>query len=174
MVHRRICCGKCRFGATAESRRLVSCVWIVSNVKQSCTLEMNARDVMLKRLRRRNPETALEREFYCSPEDYQVDLDMIWYRDWLFVGHDCEVPNPGNYMTVQIGEYPVFMVRDRDGCCTHSTIPAGIAVREFVPRQHGTHRGSSAPITSGPTRLMAGCYRARDMGKRVRSYRSMA
>ncbi len=76
---------------------------------------MNARDVMLSRLRRRKHETALEREFYCSAEEYQVDLDMIWYRDWLFVGHDCEVLNPGNYLTVQIGEYPVVVVRDRNG-----------------------------------------------------------
>ena len=39
---------------------------------------MTARDAMLGRLRGRNPETALEREFYSSQEDYQVDLDMIW------------------------------------------------------------------------------------------------
>ena len=76
---------------------------------------MNARDAMLLRLRRRKHETALEREFYCSAEEYQVDLDMIWYRDWLFVGHDCEVLNPGDYLTVQIGEYPVVVVRDRNG-----------------------------------------------------------
>ena len=62
---------------------------------------MNARDVILSRLRRRKPETALEREFYCSQEEYQVDLDMIWYRDWLFIGHDCEVPAAGDYMTVR-------------------------------------------------------------------------
>jgi Rieske 2Fe-2S family protein len=75
---------------------------------------MNARDDILERLRRRRLETPLTRDFYCSPEDYQVDLDMIWYRDWLFVGHDCEVPAAGNYLTVQIGEYPVMVVRDRD------------------------------------------------------------
>ena len=76
---------------------------------------MTARDTMLNRLRGRNLETALERDFYCSQEDYQIDLDMIWYRDWLFVGHDCEALNPGNYLTVQVGEYPVVVLRDRDG-----------------------------------------------------------
>lgn len=76
---------------------------------------MNARESMLKRLRERNPLSALERDFYTSGEDYQIDLDMIWYRDWLFVGHDCEVLKPGDYLTVQIGEYPVVVVRDRDG-----------------------------------------------------------
>jgi Rieske 2Fe-2S family protein len=76
---------------------------------------MTARDEMLNRLRNRRPATALDRDFYTSQSDYQIDLEMIWYRDWLFVGHDCEVPNPGNYLTVQIGDYPVIVVRDRDG-----------------------------------------------------------
>ena len=73
------------------------------------------RDAMLKRLRGRKPATALQRDFYTSPDNFQIDLDMIWYRDWLFVGHDCEVPKSGNFLTVQVGEYPVVVVRDRDG-----------------------------------------------------------
>jgi glycine betaine catabolism A len=126
---------------------------------------MNARDVMLKRLRRRNPETALEREFYCSPEEYQVDLDMIWYRDWLFVGHDCEVLNPGNYLTVHIGEYPVLVVRDRDGSlhafhnsCRHRgsricSTARGTATRLVCPYHQWTYR------------LDGRLFSARDMGK---------
>src|SRR5271156_5288300 len=76
---------------------------------------MNAREAMLARLRARKPATPLVQEFYCSPEDYQIDLDMIWYRDWLFAGHDCEVLNPGDYLTLQVGDYPVVIVRDREG-----------------------------------------------------------
>jgi Rieske 2Fe-2S family protein len=78
-------------------------------------LAPNPHDDMLRRLRKRKPATALERDFYTSPVDFQIDLDMIWYRDWLFVGHDCEVPTPGSFLTVQIGEYPVLVVRDREG-----------------------------------------------------------
>ena len=73
---------------------------------------MNARDALMSRLRLRKPETALDRDFYCSPADYQTELDLIWYRDWLFVGHDCEVPKSGNFFTVQIGDYPVLVVRE--------------------------------------------------------------
>src|SRR5260370_4451241 len=76
---------------------------------------MSARDAMLSRLRKRKPATPLDREFYLSQEDYQVDLEMIWYRDWLFIGHDCEVSNAGDYLTVQVGEYPIVVVRDRQG-----------------------------------------------------------
>ena len=51
--------------------------------------DRRVREEMVNRLRRRNRATALERDFYTSPEDYRLDLDLIWYRDWLFVGHDC-------------------------------------------------------------------------------------
>ena len=87
----------------------------------------------MNRLRRRDPSTALERDFYTRPEDFQIDLELIWYRDWLFVGHDCEVLAPGQYLTVQVGEYPVIVLRDRD------------ARRNDV----GPHRRTSARATSG-------------------------
>jgi Rieske 2Fe-2S family protein len=76
---------------------------------------MNTRHGMLDRLRQRRLKTPLDREFYCGEPEYRLDLELIWYRDWLFVGHDCEVARAGDYMTVQIGEYPLLIVRDRDG-----------------------------------------------------------
>lgn len=76
---------------------------------------MNPRQDLLTRLRNYEPTTPLSREFYTSAADYQVELEALWYRDWLFVGHDCEVAAPGDYLTLQIGEYPVLIVRDRDG-----------------------------------------------------------
>ncbi|MBZ9922343.1 hypothetical protein LB579_32250, partial [Mesorhizobium sp. BR1-1-7] len=23
---------------------------------------------------------------------FKLDMELIWYRDWLFIGHDCELP----------------------------------------------------------------------------------
>lgn len=38
--------------------------------------------------------------FYID-EDYQAfDMELIYYRDWLFMGHDCELPKAGAYFTV--------------------------------------------------------------------------
>lgn len=78
-------------------------------------LNMTARTLMLERLRGRRAHTALPRDFYAAADDYLIDLEMIWYRDWLFVGHDCEVADGGSYLTVQIGDYPIVIVRDRSG-----------------------------------------------------------
>src|SRR6185437_1193198 len=125
---------------------------------------MTTRDEMLSRLRTRNRETALQREFYCSQEDYELDLKMIWYRDWLFVGHDCEVPNAGNFLTVQIGEYPVLVARDREGGlhAFHNTC------RHRVSRICSTERGTVArfvfPYHQWTYALDGRLIAARDMG----------
>lgn len=70
---------------------------------------------MLGLLSGRDPNFSLEQKFYTDPDFYKLDLENIFYRDWLFVGHDCELPKTGSYMTVQVGAYPVVIVRDAQG-----------------------------------------------------------
>jgi len=125
---------------------------------------MSTRNDILDRLRRRKHETALEREFYCGEEEYRLDLEMIWYRDWLFVGHDCEVPNPGNYLTVQIGEYPVVVVRDRNGelrafhnACRHRG-------SRICSAERGTATRLVCPYHQWTYHLDGRLFSARDMG----------
>lgn len=76
---------------------------------------MDVRDDMLRRLKARADGFSLEQPFYTDPDFYRVDLEEIWYKDWLFIGHDCEIPRAGNYFTVQVGDYPVVIVRGKDG-----------------------------------------------------------
>lgn len=76
---------------------------------------MDTKNEMLTLLRRRRRGYSLDRPFYTDPAYFRVDLELIWYRDWLFVGHDCELPKPGHFFTLQVGEYPIVVVRDRDG-----------------------------------------------------------
>jgi Rieske 2Fe-2S family protein len=66
-------------------------------------------------LRQRQAGAPLPREFYTEEVLYAADLDLVFYKEWLFVGHTCEVPNAGSYFTVQIGEYPIVVVRGNDG-----------------------------------------------------------
>ncbi|MCL7996861.1 aromatic ring-hydroxylating dioxygenase subunit alpha [Brucella sp. 21LCYQ03] len=76
---------------------------------------MDVRNEMLGLLTGRDPNFSLEQKFYTNPDFYKLDLENIFYRDWLFVGHDCELPKTGSYMTVQVGAYPVVIVRDSQG-----------------------------------------------------------
>jgi Rieske 2Fe-2S family protein len=69
----------------------------------------------LNQLRNRKPGHTLPRAFYTDPAFHQVDLEQIWYQDWLFAGHGCEIQKPGSYFTMQVGAYPVIVIRGKDG-----------------------------------------------------------
>ncbi|NKN39650.1 aromatic ring-hydroxylating dioxygenase subunit alpha [Agrobacterium sp. a22-2] len=76
---------------------------------------MDFQNSVLRQLKGRRDGFSLEQPFYIDQDYFKLDMEMIWYRDWLFMGHDCEIPRAGNYFTVQIGDYPVVIVRGRDG-----------------------------------------------------------
>ncbi|MGH6691841.1 MAG: aromatic ring-hydroxylating oxygenase subunit alpha, partial [Gammaproteobacteria bacterium] len=71
----------------------------------------------------------LPRAFYVTPEVFAADMDRIWRRYWLYAGHSCQIPAPGDWMTWAVGYDRVVLVRGKDG-----------TVRAF----HNTcrHRGS--------------------------------
>jgi Rieske 2Fe-2S family protein len=125
---------------------------------------MTARDNMLSRLRHRKPAMPLSREFYCSPEDYQVDLEMIWYRDWLFAGHDCEIMNAGDYLTVQVGDYPIVIVRDRDGSIRAFHNSCRHRGSRICSAAHGNSARLVCPYHQWTYQLDGRLMAARDMG----------
>lgn len=63
----------------------------------------------------RKPRHSLPRELYSHPDVYRQDLEQIWHKDWVFAGHTFEIPKTGNYFTLQIGDYPVAVVRGKEG-----------------------------------------------------------
>lgn len=66
-------------------------------------------------LMRRKPAHSLAQSLYCDPGVFQVDLDRIWYREWLFAIAACEIPKTGNYVVHDVGTYSVIIVRGSDG-----------------------------------------------------------
>ncbi|MGH7917180.1 MAG: aromatic ring-hydroxylating oxygenase subunit alpha [Candidatus Binataceae bacterium] len=52
---------------------------------------------------------------YYDPAIFQQELEKIWYRQWVYVAHESEVAQPGDYVTRQIGLQPVIISRDEDG-----------------------------------------------------------
>ncbi|MCA1841844.1 MAG: Rieske 2Fe-2S domain-containing protein, partial [Actinobacteria bacterium] len=63
---------------------------------------------------------------YTDPAIYEAELERIWYRTWVYVGHESDIPEPNDYVLKSIGPQPVIMTRDRHGDihlllnrCTH-------------------------------------------------------
>ncbi|MEJ2632345.1 MAG: aromatic ring-hydroxylating dioxygenase subunit alpha [Acidihalobacter sp.] len=74
-----------------------------------------AREDMSRLLGERAKNESLPQALYNDPFLFRVDMDEVFMKQWLFAGMTCEVPKAGSYMTVEIGQNPVLIVRDRDG-----------------------------------------------------------
>ena len=53
----------------------------------------------------------VHRDVYTDPEVFELEMERIFGRAWLFVGHTSQVPNPGDYITTELGRQPVIMAR---------------------------------------------------------------
>jgi phenylpropionate dioxygenase-like ring-hydroxylating dioxygenase large terminal subunit len=51
---------------------------------------------------------------YTDPVIFAEELHKVWYRTWVFVGHESEVAQPGDYVRKRLGLQDVIMTRDRD------------------------------------------------------------
>lgn len=58
---------------------------------------------------------AMPKSVYTSPEFLALEQERIFRREWLCAGRAEALPNPGDYMTMQIAGEPVIVLRDRDG-----------------------------------------------------------
>jgi glycine betaine catabolism A len=64
---------------------------------------------------RRSVGYSLEAPFYNSQQAYDLDMDAVFGRHWLFCATEAEVAEPGDYVTAQIGKASIIVVRDDDG-----------------------------------------------------------
>jgi phenylpropionate dioxygenase-like ring-hydroxylating dioxygenase large terminal subunit len=52
---------------------------------------------------------------YRDPLVFDREMDEIWHKGWVYVGHDSEVPRNGDFVRRQIGMQPVILIRSDDG-----------------------------------------------------------
>jgi phenylpropionate dioxygenase-like ring-hydroxylating dioxygenase large terminal subunit len=57
----------------------------------------------------------VSREIFVDRDVYQMELERLFTRTWLFVGHESLVPNNGDFFTSRMGEESVILCRDRQG-----------------------------------------------------------
>ena len=51
---------------------------------------------------------------YSDPEFYQLEIDHMWNKTWLLVGHTGELPEKGSYKVWNELKWPVILVRGAD------------------------------------------------------------
>jgi phenylpropionate dioxygenase-like ring-hydroxylating dioxygenase large terminal subunit len=54
-------------------------------------------------------------EIFSRRDIYEQELEQIFARTWLFVGHVSQIPNPGDYILSRMAEEQVIVTKDRQG-----------------------------------------------------------
>ena len=57
----------------------------------------------------------ISREIFIAPEFHREELEKLFTRAWLFVGHESQIPNPGDFFVSRMGEESVILCRDQAG-----------------------------------------------------------
>ena len=104
-------------------------------------------------------EDRVHRDLYLSDELFALEQRHFFATTWSYLGHASQVPEPGDYLTVEIAGRPLVMVRQPDGAirvlfnrCAHKgtrlvTEPHGHVGRHFrCPYHAWTYRLDGTPM----------------------------
>ena len=87
----------------------------------------------------------VDRSIFTDEDLFELEIERIWEKVWLFLGHEGLIPDPNDYFTTYMGRQPVVVTRDAQGnvntfinACTHR---GSMLVRH--------ERGNSADFTCG-------------------------
>jgi phenylpropionate dioxygenase-like ring-hydroxylating dioxygenase large terminal subunit len=58
---------------------------------------------------------AVHRDVYLDPDIFAIEMERLWAKAWIYVGHASQVPNPGDFYACTIGTEPVVRVRHSAG-----------------------------------------------------------
>lgn len=76
------------------------------------------------------PVLSLPASWYHDPTIWRREQETIFWREWLMVGCEDELPFPGSYIATAVAGRGIFVIRDRDGAlrgfhnvCRHRAAP---------------------------------------------------
>lgn len=57
----------------------------------------------------------VHRSLYVDPAIFDAEIRNIFGRAWIYIGHESQVADTGDYYATRIGHEPVVMLRGKDG-----------------------------------------------------------
>lgn len=66
-------------------------------------------------LAEQQPGWSLAQPFYNDPQIYRLDVEKLIRPAWLFAGHSCQIPRPGDYFRYDVDGDSLVIVRGDDG-----------------------------------------------------------
>jgi benzoate/toluate 1,2-dioxygenase alpha subunit len=57
----------------------------------------------------------VDRQIYMDPAIFAREMDVFYENNWVYLCHESQIANPGDYFATHIGRQPVFANRRKDG-----------------------------------------------------------
>jgi len=61
------------------------------------------------------PGHSLDQRFYTDPEIYDLEVEKIINRNWILAGHASQLPEPGDFKVLNVGQESAIIVRGSNG-----------------------------------------------------------
>jgi Ring hydroxylating alpha subunit (catalytic domain) len=62
-----------------------------------------------------NETREVQMRVLTDPEIYELEMERIFGKVWLFLGHETEIPNSGDFVVRDMGSDQVIVSRDKEG-----------------------------------------------------------
>jgi phenylpropionate dioxygenase-like ring-hydroxylating dioxygenase large terminal subunit len=57
----------------------------------------------------------VHRDVYLDPELFELEMERLWSRAWIYAGHESQIRNEGDYLTLDVAGQPLIVLRHGDG-----------------------------------------------------------
>ena len=106
-------------------------------------------------------EDRIHRALYTEPIVFAHEMERIFGRTWVYLGHDSEIPEPHDFKLTNLGTRPVILSRDADGTaraffnrCSHRGVTvcneASGNTSRFTCGYHGWTYSSAGELLNVP------------------------
>mgnify|MGYP003386108394 FL=1 len=85
-----------------------------------------------------------DRKVFTDPELYELEMKYIFEKNWMYLCHESQIKDPGDFFTVHMGRQPVIVTRDKSG-----------EIHGFI--NACTHRGAQLVNTAGGNKRSLTC-----------------
>ena len=60
-------------------------------------------------------QPSLPSHWYFDATQHALELERVWYRNWIYLGRAATIAEPGSFRTFTIGSQPLLLLRDEQG-----------------------------------------------------------